>query len=95
MLPVKNSYRLDEVATFLCLSLRTVYRMVRDGRITAVKLKRGPWRIPRESLEVAIKPIKNHDQTDDLKIDVLEVECNSPVVFNLPNGRRARCRSLR
>lgn len=55
MLPIKNFYRPDEVATFLGLSRRTVYRMVRDGRISGVKLGCGPWRIPREGLEKAIK----------------------------------------
>ncbi len=59
MLPVKNFYRPDEVAAFLGLSRRTVYRMVQDGRILGVRLGHGPWRISRESLETAIKP---HDQ---------------------------------
>lgn len=56
MLPFKKFYRPDEVAAFLGLSSRTVYRMVRDGRIAGVKFGRGPWRIPRESLEMAVKP---------------------------------------
>jgi len=54
MLPIKKSYRPDEVAVFLGLSQRTIYRMVRDGRITGVKLGRGPWRIPRKPLEKTI-----------------------------------------
>jgi excisionase family DNA binding protein len=49
-LPKKRFFRPDEAAAILVLSRRTVYRMIRDGRITAVKWGRGPWRIPRESL---------------------------------------------
>jgi excisionase family DNA binding protein len=50
LLPKKRFFRPDEAAAILILSRRTVYRMIRDGRITAVKWGRGPWRIPRESL---------------------------------------------
>jgi excisionase family DNA binding protein len=46
----KRFFRPDEAATILDLSRRTVYRMMRDGRITGVKWGRGPWRISRESL---------------------------------------------
>jgi excisionase family DNA binding protein len=46
----KRFFRPDEAAAILVLSRRTVYRMIRDGRITGVKWGRGPWRIPRESL---------------------------------------------
>jgi excisionase family DNA binding protein len=50
LLPQKRFFRPDEAAAILVLSRRTVYRMIRDGRITAVKWGSGPWRIPRESL---------------------------------------------
>jgi excisionase family DNA binding protein len=46
----KRFFRPDEAAAILVLSRRTVYRMIRDGRITGVKWGHGPWRIPRESL---------------------------------------------
>ena len=46
----KRFFRPDEAADILVLSRRTVYRMMRDGRLHGVKLGRGPWRIPRESL---------------------------------------------
>jgi excisionase family DNA binding protein len=46
----KRFFRPDEAAAILVLSRRTVYRMMRDGRINAIKWDRGPWRIPRESL---------------------------------------------
>ncbi|MEJ2671212.1 MAG: helix-turn-helix domain-containing protein [Deltaproteobacteria bacterium] len=51
LLSKKRFFRPDEAATILVLSRRTVYRMMRDGRINGVKLGGGPWRIPRESLE--------------------------------------------
>jgi excisionase family DNA binding protein len=47
----KRYYRPDEVAAVLALSRRTIYRMIRDGRLPGVKLGTGPWRIPRTSLE--------------------------------------------
>ncbi|MFZ5448621.1 MAG: helix-turn-helix domain-containing protein [Thermodesulfobacteriota bacterium] len=50
LLNKKRFFRPDEAAAILVLSRRTVYRMMRDGRITGVKWGRGPWRIPRESL---------------------------------------------
>ena len=50
MLNNKRFFRPDEVAELLALSRRTVYRMIRDGRINGVKWGNGPWRIPRESL---------------------------------------------
>jgi excisionase family DNA binding protein len=46
----KRYFRPDEVASLLALSRRTVYRMIRDGRLSAIKLGVGPWRIPRENL---------------------------------------------
>lgn len=46
----RRFFRPDEAAAILVLSRRTVYRMMRDGRINGVKWGRGPWRIPRESL---------------------------------------------
>jgi excisionase family DNA binding protein len=46
----KRMFRPDEVARILCLSRRTIYRMIRDGRLPAVRLGSGPWRIPREAL---------------------------------------------
>ena len=46
----KRFFRPDEAAAILVISRRTVYRMIRDGRIPGVKWGCGPWRIPRESL---------------------------------------------
>jgi excisionase family DNA binding protein len=46
----KKLFRPDEVAQILCLSRRTIYRMIRDGRLPAVRLGAGPWRIYRETL---------------------------------------------
>jgi excisionase family DNA binding protein len=46
----KKMFRPDEVAHILCLSRRTIYRMIRDGRLPALRLGAGPWRISRETL---------------------------------------------
>ncbi|MFZ2088139.1 MAG: helix-turn-helix domain-containing protein [Desulfobaccales bacterium] len=50
MIMKKKVFRPDEVAKLLCLSRRTVYRMIRDGRLPALRLGGGPWRISRETL---------------------------------------------
>jgi len=50
----KRMFRPDEVAQILCLSRRTVYRMIRDGRLPAVRLGSGPWRISRETMLVLL-----------------------------------------
>ncbi len=50
LVPPKKFFRPDEVAQLLAFSRRTVYRMIKDGRLQAVKWGEGPWRIPRESL---------------------------------------------
>lgn len=46
----KRFFRPDEVARLLALSRRTIYRMIRDGRLKGVRWGSGPWRIPRETL---------------------------------------------
>jgi excisionase family DNA binding protein len=51
----KRFFRPDEAATILDLSRRTIYRMMRDGRINGVKWGGGPWRIPRESLAMLLQ----------------------------------------
>lgn len=43
---IKRFLRPDEMAEELRLSRRTIYRMIRDGRLQAVKMGKGPWRIP-------------------------------------------------
>jgi excisionase family DNA binding protein len=50
LLPPRRFFRPDEVAEILALSRRTIFRMISDGRLPAVRLGKGPWRIPRESL---------------------------------------------
>jgi excisionase family DNA binding protein len=50
LLQPKRFFRPDEVADLLVLSRRTIYRMIRDGRLPGIKWVSGPWRIPRESL---------------------------------------------
>jgi excisionase family DNA binding protein len=51
----KRFFRPDEAANILDLSRRTIYRMMRDGRINGVKWGGGPWRIPRESLAMLLQ----------------------------------------
>jgi excisionase family DNA binding protein len=52
----------DEVAEILGYHVKSVRRLVRDGKLGAVK--KGVWLIPREALEVyqqAIKGLSKHD----------------------------------
>ncbi len=49
-LPAKRFFRPDEVAEFLLVTKRTVYRMIRDGRLAGVDLGKRPWRIPRDAV---------------------------------------------
>jgi len=60
----KRLFRPDEVAQILDLSRRTVYRMIRDGRLPGIRLGSRPWRVPREALvalcpEIFINPTTN------------------------------------
>jgi excisionase family DNA binding protein len=50
LIPSKRFLRPDEVAGVLLLSRRTIYRMIEDRRMPAVRLGSGPWRIPRDRL---------------------------------------------
>ena len=52
----KRFFRPDEVGRLLALSRRTIYRMIRDGRLHSVKWGSGPWRIPREALKAMLPP---------------------------------------
>ncbi len=54
MIMKKKMFRPDEVAQILCLSRRTIYRMIRDGRLPALRLGAGPWRISRETLLILL-----------------------------------------
>jgi excisionase family DNA binding protein len=56
LLKDKRFFRPDEVARLLVLSRRTIYRMIRDGRLHAVKWGSGPWRVPREALMSLLPP---------------------------------------
>jgi excisionase family DNA binding protein len=48
----------SEVADLLRVSNQTVYNMIRDGRLKAVKIGRG-WRFMRKDIESIIRPSDN------------------------------------
>ena len=48
-------YRPDEVAQILRLSRRTIYRMIRDGRLSGSKFGKGPWRVSHQALTTLLK----------------------------------------
>ena len=43
--PFKQYYRVDEVAEYFAISVRTVYRLIDEGELARVKI-RGCLRIP-------------------------------------------------
>ena len=55
-LPQKELLRPDEVAKYLSLSIKTIYRWIECGRLDAVKIGGRCVRIPRESVEKVILP---------------------------------------
>ena len=51
----KAFYRPDEVAQILCLSRRTIYRMIKDGRLPSIKWGKGPRRVSHQALTTLLK----------------------------------------
>lgn len=57
-LPDKELFRVDEVASYFSLSVKTIYGWIDEGKIEAVKV--GPSntiRIKREVIETMTRPI--------------------------------------
>lgn len=52
----KQFFRPDEVAELLLITKRTVYRMVRDGRLGEIDFTKRPCRIPKESVLLLFQP---------------------------------------
>jgi len=49
--PIQRAfYRPDEVAAILQLSCRTIYRMIKDGRLASIKFGKSPHRISHQTL---------------------------------------------
>jgi len=57
-LPKKELLRPDEVADYLRVKRRTIYRWIEAGKIEAVKTN-GLLRIPREAVNKVIMPAMN------------------------------------
>jgi excisionase family DNA binding protein len=55
-LPLKKTFRPDEIAAFLSLSRRTVYRWIKAGRLPSLRLG-GSVRVLREDLIKAVSPV--------------------------------------
>jgi excisionase family DNA binding protein len=51
---VERMYSVNEVAEILHVSFRTIYRLMKVGKIQAVRVGRQ-WRIPRSEIEKYIK----------------------------------------
>ncbi len=55
---------LDDVATYLNVSVPQVYALVRSGELPAIKIGgRGVWRVAREQLEAYIERL--HEETQE------------------------------
>ena len=56
-------FTLEDVATYLNVSVPQVYSLVRSGQLPAVKIGgRGVWRVDRDQLHAYIKRL--HDETN-------------------------------
>lgn len=55
LLHQKRFFRPDEAAAILVISRRTVYRMMRDGRIAGVKWGRSPGASPGKAWPVCFR----------------------------------------
>jgi excisionase family DNA binding protein len=55
-LPLKKTLRPDEIAAFLSVSRRTVYRWIKSGRLPSLFLG-GAVRVLREDLIKAVSPV--------------------------------------
>jgi len=56
MIFTKQSYRPQEVADLLRISIRTVYRMIADGRLRgAIKIGSGILRVKAESIQECLE----------------------------------------
>ena len=51
-----NVYTLIEVASLLRVSSRTIYNMIRDGRLHPVRVGRGKYLFPRSEVDRLLKP---------------------------------------
>jgi excisionase family DNA binding protein len=54
----------NELAAYLRVSLRTAYKLVRDGDVPAVKV-RDVWRVPRAELDAQL--VRRNPETCDEK----------------------------
>lgn len=52
---------IEEVAEYLKVHSQTVYKMVREGQIKAVKVGRG-WRVHKETLDNYLKGGQGNDK---------------------------------
>jgi len=55
-LPLKKTFRPDEIAAFLSLSRRTVYRWIERGDLPSFRAS-GSIRVLREDLIKAVSPV--------------------------------------
>lgn len=67
-LVLKGYYRPDEVAEFIRVSKRTIYRMIAEGQLGVVKLRTASsWRVPRGAIVELVGEINWQDGTRYLK----------------------------
>ena len=56
-LPDKDLLRPDEVAAYLSLSVKTIYRWIDEGKLEAIKVGEKTLRIPHEAIKTLKKDI--------------------------------------
>ena len=61
--PLKGYYRVDEVAEYFSISVRTVYRLIEEGELGRAKI-RGCLRIPITEIQRYEKELKKQMATE-------------------------------
>ncbi|RJR46269.1 MAG: DNA-binding protein [Desulfobacteraceae bacterium] len=61
---LKQYYRVDEVAEYFAISVRTVYRLIDEGELKRTKI-RGCLRVPRPEIERYEKELEKEMEDPD------------------------------
>jgi excisionase family DNA binding protein len=50
LIPNQKFFRTEEVAALFDVSIRSVYRWIEEGKLAALKMKNGQFRVARQNL---------------------------------------------
>ncbi len=67
---VETVMTIEELATYLKVNIRTVYRMLKSNQIPAFKV-RGQWRFKKEDIDLCLKDGKKNGAASDVSVPVI------------------------